>query len=221
MLSSTYQQSAEVGPGAPSSFRVGKTGQSRPQETSPLQIDAEDHLLWHFPSRRLEGEAVRDAMLSVSGEINLKMGGPSYRPFTVFISNSHFYNLTNAIGAEYNRRSLYRMIVHSGRDPLLDSLDCPDPSTKTPVRGVTTTPIQSLGLMNDPFIQRQAHSFADRVKGEAGPNTTSQIKQAWRLAFGRQPRSEERARAAKLAQEHGMESVCWVLFNASEFLYLR
>ena len=221
MLSSAYQQSAEIRR-SPSNSQAKKDKQKSPDEqVSPLQIDAEDHFLWHFPLRRLEGEAVRDAMLSVSGQLNPKVGGPSYRPFTVFVSNSHFYNLTDPSGPEYNRRTLYRMTVHSGRDPLLDSLDCPDPSTKTPVRGVTTTPIQSMGLMNDPFIQRQAKSFAERLKREAGASTTAQITLAWRLAFARLPRKEEGGRALALARQHGMESVCWALLNASEFLYVR
>src|SRR5207237_8955944 len=154
---------------------ASREGNSHPPRVSPLQVDAEDRLLWHFPLRRLEGEAVRDAMLSVSGQLNLELGGASFRPFTVFVSNSHFYTLTDPIGPEYNRRTLYRMSVHSGRDPLLDSLDCPDPSTKTPVRSITTTPIQSLGLMNDPFIQRQASFFAARLKREAGPAQRAQI----------------------------------------------
>ena len=190
-------------------------------KVSPVEIDSENRLLWQFPLRRLEAEAVRDAMLSVSGELNGQIGGPSFRPFTVFVSNSHFYNLTNATGPEFNRRSIYRMIVHSGRDPLLDSLDCPDPSTKTPARSITTTPIQALALMNDFFIQRQAGSFAARLKREAGADSRAQIQQAWRLALARPPRKNETARAMALAREHGIESVCWMLFNSSEFLYLQ
>jgi len=231
MLSSTYQQSSEVAPARDRisaiarSPKPGATGMRTPAvkhaEVSRLQLDPEDRLLWHFPLRRLEAEAVRDSMLSVSGDINLQTAGPSFRPFTVFVSNSHFYNLTDPIGPEYNRRALYRMTVHSGRDPLLDSLDCPDPSTKTPVRTVTTTPIQALGLMNDSFVQRQAARFADRLKREAGPKLANQIHLAWRLTLARKPRKEESARAVKLARENGMESVCWVLLNSSEFLYVR
>ncbi len=222
MLSSTYQQSGEAASAKPSNLRRTKNRQGSEQERVPaLQVDAENRLLWHFPLRRLEGEAVRDAMLSVSGQLNLQMGGPSYRPFTVFVSNSHFYNLIDPIGPEFNRRTLYRMTVHSGRDPLLDSLDCPDPSTKTPVRGTTTTPIQSLGLMNDPFILRQAKHFAERLEQEAGTKAEAQVKRAWLLAFGRSPRKEETARAVALARDQGMESVCWTLLNASEFLYVR
>jgi hypothetical protein len=201
MLSATYQQSSVATAGA--------------------KLDAENRLLWHFPLRRLEGEAVRDAMLSVSGRLNPQMGGPSYRPFTVFISNSSFYTLTDPTEPEYDRRTVYRMGVHSGRDPLLDSLDCPDPSTKTPLRSMTTTPIQALGLMNNSFVLRQAHYLAGRLQKEAGARTVDQIKQAYRLTLNRPPQGEEVRRATVLAQEHGMESVCWALLNASEFSYVR
>ena len=193
MLSATYQQASGV----------------------------EDTVLSHFPLRRLEAEAVRDAMLSVSGQLNPQMGGPGFRPFKVTVSGSHFYEITDPIGPEFNRRTLYRMNIQSGKDPLLDSLDCPDPSTKTPARSMTTTPIQSLGLMNNAFVQRQCRHLAERLEKEAGPNRAAQIKLAYRLAFGREPRTDESKQSIELANAHGLESVCWVLLNASEFLYVR
>lgn len=200
MLSATYQQSSSG---------------ALPEH------DAENRLLSHFPLRRLEAESVRDAMLSVSGQLNPQMGGPGFRPFKVTVSGSHFYELTDPIGLEFNRRTIYRMNIQSGKDPLLDSLDCPDPSTKTPVRNTTTTPIQSLGLMNNAFVQRQCRYFAERLEKEAGANRDAQLKLAYRFAFGRAPRSDELKSAVELAQAHGLESVCWVLLNASEFLYVR
>jgi hypothetical protein len=233
MLSATYQQSsnaenarrlsAKAASSVPTSLEQKLDGVERVPTPSfqGAKVDADNRLLWHFPLRRLEGEAVRDAMLSVSGQLNSQMGGPSYRPFTVFVSNSSFYNLTDPFGPEYDRRTVYRMGVHSGRDPLLDSLDCPDPSTKTPMRGMTTTPIQALGLMNNSFVLRQAHYLAARLKIEAGEKADEQIKQAYRLTLNRSPQEAEIRRAAALAHEHGMESVCWALLNASEFSYVR
>jgi hypothetical protein len=185
------------------------------------ELDADNRLLWHYPLRRLEAEAVRDAMLHISGQLNVETGGPSFRPFKVTVSNSHFYELMDATGPEFNRRSIYRAGIQSGKDPLLDSLDCPDPSTKTPARSVTTTPIQALGLMNNAFVQRQAHYLAERLKAEAGGEARAQTRLAWRLAFGREPRREESKSAAALVREHGLESLCWALLNSSEFLYVR
>jgi hypothetical protein len=160
-------------------------------------------------------------MLSVSGQLNPQMGGPGYRPFKVTVSGSHFYELIDPLGPEFNRRTLYRMNIQSGKDPLLDSLDCPDPSTKTPARSMTTTPIQSLGLMNNAFVQRQCRHFAERLQKEAGENPAAQVRLAYRSAFSREPRTDETKQSISLAREHGMESVCWVLLNSSEFLYVR
>src|SRR5262249_25124017 len=75
LLSNTYQQS------------------SRFDERAAAQ-DADNRGLWRFSPRRLEGEAVRDAMLSISGQLYRQLGGPSFRPFTIAVFNSHFYTLT-------------------------------------------------------------------------------------------------------------------------------
>ncbi|HEY2953357.1 MAG TPA: DUF1553 domain-containing protein, partial [Verrucomicrobiae bacterium] len=238
MTSATYQQASSrpvLSESVISKSVFSRAPGSKPATTDLLKTDtlmtdhwqrasatdADNRLLWHYPLRRLEAEAVRDAMLSVSGQLNPQLGGPSFRPFTVFVSNSHFYNLTNPTGPEYNRRTVYRAVVHSGKDPLLDSLDCPDPSTKTPVRGMTTTPIQALGMMNNSFVQRQTRHFADRLNKEAGESVPAQIKLGYRLAFGRAPNADELARTTELARHDGLESVCWVLLNASEFLYVK
>src|SRR2546430_10870888 len=131
-------------------------------------LDAENRWLWRFPSRRLEGEAVRDAMLAVSGELNPALGGPSFRPFIIRVFNSTFYTMTDPETPEFQRRTVYRMNVGSAKSPLLEAFDCPDPSVKMPQRGATTTPLQALGLMNGSFVLRQAHRFAERVKPDAG-----------------------------------------------------
>jgi hypothetical protein len=202
LLSATYQQAATLNAAA-------------------AEVDADNKLLWRFSPRRLEGEAVRDAMLLVSGRLNDAGGGPSFRPFTVKIFNSHFYTLTDEDKPEFNRRTIYRMNVNSARSPLLESFDCPDPSTKTPRRAVTTTPLQALELMNNALVLRSARYFAERVQKEAGDDAEKQVVAAYRLAFGRAPSQKETERAAKLVREHGLDNLCWVLLNASEFLYLR
>jgi hypothetical protein len=190
--------------------------QSSRFDAKAASIDADNRWLWRFPPRRLEGEAVRDAMLAVSGELNLTMGGPSFRPFKVRVFNSNFYDLLDPEGTEFQRRTVYRMNVGSAKNPLLEAFDCPDPSVKTPQRGSTTTPLQALGLMNGSFVLRQAKNLAKRVGQAADP-----VEAVYRLTFGRSPSASEKRAAAKLVGEHGLESLCWVLLNASEFLYLR
>jgi hypothetical protein len=202
MLSATYRQSA------------------RPSAEAAA-VDADNRLLWRFPPRRLEAEAVRDAMLCVSGQLNPRMGGPSYRPFTMTVFNSTFYNLIDETTPDMQRRTVYRISVNSAKNPLLDALDCPDPSVKAPRRAVTTTPLQALGLMNNSFVLRQARCFAERVAREAGDDPAARVARAYRLAFGRAPTAAEERRAVDHVRQDGIEGLCWVLLNASEFLYLR
>ncbi|WP_395093746.1 DUF1553 domain-containing protein [Armatimonas sp.] len=202
LLSSTYRQSGQFDPKA-------------------AKIDADNHLLWRFSPHRLEAEAVRDSMLAISGQLNPALGGPSFRPFTVSNYGSDFYQLIDKDTPEFNRRTLYRMGVQSARNPLLETLDCPDPSTKTPKRTVTTTPIQALALMNDSFVLRQSRAFATRIIHEAGSTPSAQITAAYTRALGRLPTPTERTRALAHLKAHSLDSLCWALFNSSEFLYAR
>lgn len=184
-------------------------------------IDADNTLLWRQAPRRLEAEAVRDAMLAVSGQLNRQLGGPGFRPFDAIPFPANAYAIADKTGPEFNRRTVYRMNVNSGKDPLLDAFDCPDPSVKTPRRGVTTTPLQALGLMNSSFVQRQAKHLAERAAQAAPDDVPAAIEAAWRLALGRPPTASEAARAADAARDRGLSSVCWALLNSTEFVYVR
>jgi hypothetical protein len=202
MLSHTYRQSSRF-------------------DAVAASKDADNRWLWHFAPRRLEAEAVRDAMLAVSGRLNGAGGGPGFKPFKVTVFNSAFYELIDDDRPEFNRRTVYRTSVNSAKDPLLESFDCPEPSVKALRRNVTTTPIQALGLMNNAFVLRQAKYLAERARHEAGDNVEQQTTRMYRLAFGRLPTDVELRRAASLSRNHGAASLAWVLLNASEFLYVR
>ena len=195
--------------------------QSSKFDVAAAKQDSDNRLLWRFSPRRLEAEAVRDSMLALSGQLNLEMGGPGYRPFDLEINNTHFYHTKDKTGPEFNRRTIYRIGVQSLRQPLLDSLDCPDLSTKTPVRGVTTTPIQALALMNDSFVQRQAKFMAERVVRERGDDPKAQVERAYDLVFGRPASQRELSRATQHVKTHGLQQLCWALINSSEFIYVR
>jgi hypothetical protein len=184
-------------------------------------VDTDDQLLWRFPPQRLDAEELRDAMLAASGEINFQSGGPSFRPFKIASFNSDFYEPIDPIGAEFNRRTVYRMNVNSGKEPLLDVFDCPDPSVKTPRRGVTTTPLQALALMNNSFVQRQATKLAERAERESNGDRKRAIKSAYRYTLGRSPHEDELKLANAAAQERGLFNVCWALLNSTEFLYVQ
>jgi hypothetical protein len=184
-------------------------------------LDADNTLLWRYAPRRLEAEAVRDAMLAVSGQLNHTRGGPSFRPFDALPFPANAYAIADKTGSEFNRRTVYRMNVNSGKDPLLDAFDCPDPSVKTPRRGVTTTPLQALGLMNGSFVQRQASHLAERATEATPDDLPGAVRTAWRLALGRLPAPAEEERAVTAARDRGLPSVCWALLNSTEFVYVR
>ena len=182
--------------------------------------DADSRLLWRFPPRRLEGEATRDAMLAASGRLNRALYGPSFRPFTVTVFNSNIYTPTDPDGPEFERRTIYRMNVLSGKSPLLESLDCPDPAVKIPRRGLTKTPLQALAMKNDTFVLSQAKGLAERARREAGDDPAKQVARLYKLALARHPTAEESGLALALAKDHGMGEVAWTLLNASEFVYV-
>ena len=186
-----------------------------------MKLDADNTLLWRFTPHRLEAEAVRDAMLAVSGQLNLQMGGPSFRPFTTTNFNATFYHPFDKGDPEFNRRTVYRMNINSGKEPMLDAFDCPDPSVKTPRRGVTITPLQALSLMNNSFVQRQAECLAERALKEANGDVEKAVQAAYRLALSRPATPAERERALAVCKERNLTSVCWALLNSTEFVYLR
>ena len=202
-------------------YRQSSTQRVNDSSRRAFSLDADNQLLWRFAPRRLEAEAVRDAVLAVSGQLNAEAGGPSFRPFDILKFPANAYVTLDKIGAEFNRRTVYRMNVNSGKEPLLDAFDCPDPSVKTPRRGVTTTPLQALALMNNSFVQRHAGVLAERALKEAANDLPGAIHNAYRLALGRTPTAEEAERALAAARARSLTNVCWALLNSTEFIYAR
>lgn len=182
--------------------------------------DGGNRLLWRYPPRRLDAESVRDSMLCISGQLNRELRGPSFQPFTTTRFNTTFYHLVDKADSQTSRRTVYRMNINTGRDPLLDSLDCPAPSVLTPTRQQTITPLQALALMNDTFVLRQATELSKLVDW-ACQNERQQISLAWRRTLGREPTDSEQTTARKILAESDLETLCWVLLNTSEFLQIR
>jgi hypothetical protein len=183
-------------------------------------IDADNRLLWRKSPRRMEAEVLRDSILSVSGQLNTQYGGPPYRDFDTFTNNTQFYTPTDPDTPDAYRRTVYRTWVRSGRNYLLDAFDCPDPSTTAPQRAVTTTPIQSLALMNGSFVLRMSQRFADRVVADAGNEPAQQVQRAIQLVYGREPSDEETKVLSQFATKHGLEALCRVLLNSNEFIHV-
>jgi hypothetical protein len=101
------------------------------------------------------------------------------------------------------------------------AFDCPDAGQMKPVRTRSITPVQSLGLLNSPFVNRQASFFAERLRAEFAGDLVAQVDLAFNLAYSRDATSVERARLVELAAQHGLEQVCRAIFNTSEFAFTQ
>jgi cytochrome c551/c552 len=208
---------------------------SSPADTDPRgrDRDAGNRLLWRGPTRRLEAEAIRDAMLAVAGALDTAggshrqpagglpfhpAGGPGFRDVSVnFVAGTTYYEPLPAAPDSTHRRTIYRFTPRGERPPLLDVFDCPDPAVSAPRRSVTTTPLQALALFNDEFVFALSERFASRLEREAGAEPSAQVTLAWRLALGRAPQADERALSEALAARHGLAALCRGLFNLSSF----
>jgi len=184
------------------------------------EADPENRRLSRFGRRRLDAEALRDAMLAVSGVLDPARGGAGYRDVSVaYVDGTTYYTPLPPTPAFF-RRTVYRFSPRGDRPPLLDAFDCPDPSVTAPRRNVTTTPLQALALLNDELVFVLADAFATRLRKEAGVDVAAQVVRGWQLALGREPDADERRLAGALAAEHGLEAVCRGLFNLGEFVVI-
>ena len=192
---------------------------SRPRKEA-LAVDGGSRLLWRFPPRRLEAEAIRDNILLAAGTLDSRMGGPGFSGFRVEAENVRHYHAKASYGPADWRRMLYMTKVRQEREPTFGVFDCPDFNQTAPSRSRSTTPLQSLSLLNSPFVLQQAGLLAKRLRHEAGADTRTQVARACQLALGREPTREELADANRLVAEHSLEAFCRALFNANEFLFL-
>jgi mono/diheme cytochrome c family protein len=201
LLSRTFQQSAAPNP-------------------KGLAADADARLLWRFPPRRLEAEAIRDSMLAVSGAINLRMGGPGFYLQKVEEDNVYRYFPKETFGTEEFRRMVYLTRIRQEQDSVFGSFDCPDGNQVTPKRSRSNTPLQALNLFNSNFTLQQAELLAGRLRRDAGEDSARHVARAFQLMYGRAPDSFEREVSVTMISEQGLEAFCRALYNTSEFLFV-
>jgi hypothetical protein len=185
-----------------------------------VAIDASSQLLWRFPPRRLEAEAIRDAILAVSGKLDLRAGGPGFSFFEPNDNYVRVYAPRREWEPDTFRRMVFGTVVRQRPDGVFGAFDCPDAGQIAPKRSRSTTPLQALNLLNSSFMMQQAEFFAARLTAEAGPEPEAQARRAFRLAFQREPDKPEREAGGKLIREQGAKIFCRALFNANEFVYL-
>jgi len=184
-------------------------------------IDGSNQYLWRANRRQLEAEALRDAVLAVSGKLDFQMGGPSFDTFVFEDDHSprYLYEQHDQTDARAFRRSVYAAIVRSVPDPFLTCLDAADPSQSVPVRNQTLTALQALAVFNDAFVARQSAYLAERLTSLA-PNARAQLAAGIRHALAREPRAEELEILEGYADAHGLAAACRVLLNSNEFMFV-
>jgi hypothetical protein len=202
-------------------------------------VDPDNVLLWRFPRRRLEGEAIRDAILACSGRLNPRLGGPPVVPpltkeelTGLFDAQDKWHVTKNA--QEHSRRSVYLLSRRTFVYPLFAAFDPPEVMTSCARRMGTILPVQALTLLNSPLVRQQSAAFAERLLRECGARPESIVARAWLLAFGRGATGAEAkhlqaffTQATAADQSRGtadlqaaVEEMCLALFNANEFVYI-
>jgi hypothetical protein len=150
------------------------------------------------------------------------MGGPGIILFAFEEDHSprYLYELYDVDDPASWRRSIYRFIVRSVPDPLMETLDCADPSQSVPVRNTTITALQSLALLNNRFVVSQAQHLAERLVREV-EDLPRQIERACLLTLSRPPSIREQQILAGYARQYGLANACRVLFNSNEFIFVE
>ena len=190
MHSSTYRQGAGTsGDGS----RIEKA-----RNTDPF-----NRLLWRFPPRRLDGEAIRDSALAVSGILNARVGGPSvFPPLPSGMPIPRGGWEADPVPSEHRRRSVYVFVRRNSPYPMLNSFDFPDTHESCSMRNQTTTAPQALALLNGEEPAAWAISFAERVSSLAGAEPKKQVETAYSLAYSRFPEPSESDTAITFFDRH-------------------
>ena len=207
LLSSAYRQASDA------------------DNAAAREKDPDNRLLWRFNRQRLEAEELRDAMLSISGQLNEKAGGPSvivpvdpdllhalYKPSQWAVTKDP---------AEHNRRSVYLFAKRNFHLPIMEVFDAPDFQVSCPRRESSTHAPQALELLNGDFANRQAEGFAARLTAEAGSDHARQVDLAYKLAAGRTPTTKEKQLALEFLKTQPLREFALAIFNLNAFLYVN
>ena len=190
-----------------------------------LEKDANNRLLWRYNRRRLEAEAIRDAMLAAAGTLNLKMGGPSVLvPIHQELVNALYkpsqWVVTPDV-KEHTRRSIYLMHKRNLRLPFLEVFDAPDLQVSCARRESSTHAPQALELLNGDLANQQAEALARRLEREAGGDVAKQVTLAFRLTTGKRPNAQQLKASLEFLREHSKKEFALAVFNLNSFLYLN
>lgn len=200
----------------------------RQASTSPasalgMEKDPGNEYLWKFSRRRLTAEEVRDSMLSASGRLNLKAGGPSImvpvdEELTKLLYKPAQWQVAQDV-SEHHRRSIYLIYKRNLRLPIMEAFDAPDMLISCPRREQSTHAPQALELMNGPFANGAARAFAARLDREA-KTPEAQVALAYRLTAGRAPSPRELKLGLEFLKANPMSEFALAILNLNAFLYV-
>jgi hypothetical protein len=206
MLSETYQRSSEF-------------------SEANARIDANNRYLWRMNRQRLDAETLRDAVLSTSGELNLKAGGRPVIPklsreeYTVMWARNQWPEALDP--REHTRRSVYLYVKRTFPMPMLSTFDVPDTTMSCSRRDSTTVAPQALTLMNGEFMVSQAARMAASIAAQTTGGPAAWVDAAWVKALHRKPTAAERGKALALVTDQAsLARFCLVMLNMNEFLYV-
>ncbi len=182
------------------------------------ELDADSRLLWRFPPRRLSAEEIRDTILSISGVLDQRMGGPGFRLYHFMRDNVSTYEPLDEHGSETYRRAVYHQNARASVVDLMTDFDQADCTLSEPRRAETTTPLQALTLLNHQFTLDMAESLAAQSEGAA--NTEAAVREIFQWAYQRDPTGPELAASVEMATAHGLRALCRAILNSSELIYL-
>lgn len=207
VLSATYRQSSDS------------------SNVAAYEEDPNNQLLWRFSRRRLAAEELRDAMLAVSGEINLRIGGPSVivpvdKELVQLLYKPTQWQVTTDAG-EHNRLSVYLMAKRNLRLPFMEVFDAPALLSSCPERQASTHAPQALELLNGQFSNARAAAFARRLQSESGGDQAQLVERAFGLATGRPPSEEELRLSLEFLSTEPVGEFALAIFNLNGFIYVR
>jgi hypothetical protein len=225
VTSLAYQQASRVDP-------------SNEMHRKALAVDRDNKLLWHARRKRLEGEALRDALLALSGELNRRAFGPSARPKLPEGISKYAWK-PDVLEADQHRRSIYVLAKRNMRYPLFDVFDLPDMHNSCSRRAQTTTAPQALLLLNSELTLERARHWGAGLQQRFSDDLQALVTHAFRAAWGRVPAAQEVAlgvafiqkQEQRLRSERGpvagapgrspaITDFCHAIINSNEMLYV-
>ena len=198
--------------------------QSSDWKESAFLKDPDNHLLWRIGKRRLEAEAIRDAMLVAAGQLDVSRRPGSLvadlRSQSVGLVGFNKSLPRDLDGVRY--RSVYLPVMRDRLPDVLSLFDFAEPSLVTGRRDTTNVPVQALYLMNSSFVMERSEALADRLSASSLKTNQNKIEAAYRICLSRSPRKDEMAAAIEFLKSHENDSTRWsgfcqALLSTSEF----